>query len=61
MMKLIIKLLLIAALAINASAIYPTDHWEFSKKLTTENFTPSIEDAIAEGKTVFVRWIASEG
>jgi len=60
-MNLIIKLLLIAALAINASAIYPSDHWDYSKKLTTENFTPSIEAAIGEDKTVFVRWIASEG
>jgi len=61
MMKLIIKLLLIAALASVASAIYPSDHWKYAKKLTTENFAPSIETAIAEDKTVFVRWIASEG
>jgi len=42
-------------------AIYPDDHWKYCTKLTEDTFTPSIEDEIAKDKTVFVRWIASEG
>jgi hypothetical protein len=44
-----------------SAAIYPTDHWSYSKKLTTANFESEIQAAVDGGKTMFVRMIASEG
>jgi hypothetical protein len=43
------------------SAIYPADHWKYSKELTTDNFDSHVQSVIDSGKTLFVRWIASEG
>jgi len=43
-----------------AGTIYPDDHWSFSTKLTTSNYADSIQSEIDNGKTVFVRFIASE-
>lgn len=43
------------------TAIYPDDHFSFSKKLTTSNFDNEIKEAVDSGKTMFVRWIASAG
>ena len=42
------------------TAIYPDDHWNYSTKLTTGNYADSIQNEIDNGKTVFVRFIASE-
>lgn len=42
-------------------AIYPSDHWKYSTKLTTNSFDDFIKNGVDSGKTVFVRWIASEG
>ena len=44
-----------------AAGIYPEDHWSHATKLTTENADDFIKNGIDAGKTVFVRWIASEG
>ena len=44
-----------------ANAIYPDDHWDYSKELTTENFDSFVESEIESGRTLFVRWIASPG
>jgi len=44
-----------------AQAIYPDDHWSFSQKLTVDNFKDTVQGEIDAGKTLFVRWIASEG
>lgn len=60
-MKRLLKLVLVTALASLVNAIYPTDHWTYSTKLTTENYATKIQTEIDMGKTVFVRWIASEG
>ena len=49
------------AMAVTVQAIYPDDHWNYSTKLTTSNYQDKIESEISAGKTVFVRWIASEG
>ena len=54
-------LLVIAALLLQAFAIYPEDHWQYSTELSTDNFDGFIKDNVDAGKTVFVRWIASEG
>jgi len=45
----------------SASSFYPVDHWTYVKKLTTDNFDEEIKTAVDSGKTMFVRWIASEG
>jgi hypothetical protein len=44
-----------------ASAIYRDDHWSHSTALTDENFDSFISEHVANGKTVIVRTIASEG
>lgn len=41
--------------------IYPTGHFTRSTGLTTETFEPWIQEQVDNGKTAFVRWIASEG
>ena len=59
-----ILLFLLFALSLvhqQVTAIYPEDHFSFSKKLTTSNFEDEIKEAVDSGKTMFVRWIASAG
>jgi len=43
------------------AAIYPDDHWDYSTKLTDDNFDETIQQNIDAGKTFFIRWIASAG
>jgi len=50
-----------SAAVVSAAGIYPSDHWSFSTKLTTDNYAETIQSEIDNGKTVFVRFIASEG
>lgn len=52
--------LLTAALMVQAG-IYPDKHWSFSTELTKDNHKEVIKDTISTGKTLFVRFIASEG
>ena len=49
------------AVALVAAGIYPDDHWSYSTKLSVANFDENIKEAVDAGKTMFVRWIASEG
>jgi len=42
-------------------AIYPDDHWNYSKKLTADTFDDIVKEEINAGRTLFVRWIASPG
>jgi len=51
----------ILLLAVSALAIYPSDHWSYSTKLTEDNYEQFLSDNIAAGKTVLVRTIASAG
>jgi len=54
----------LAALSLVASVqggIYPDGHWDHATKLTTENADSFVKENVDAGKTVFVRWIASEG
>jgi len=53
--------LLVAFVATAAAGIYPDDHWSYATELTTDNADGFIKENIDAGKTVFVRWIASEG
>jgi len=50
-----------ALVAVAAAGIYPDDHWDYSTELTTSNADDFIKTNVDAGKTVFVRWIASEG
>lgn len=56
-----LSLLFGAVLASTANAIYPDDHWTYSTELTTDNVDGFVKENVDAGKTVFVRWIASEG
>ena len=40
---------------------FADDHWEFSKKLTVDNYKEFIQSEIDAGRTLFVRWIAYSG
>jgi hypothetical protein len=44
-----------------AFGIYGPNHWSHSKELTNDNFDSFISTNLDEGKTVMVRFIASEG
>jgi hypothetical protein len=53
---------LVAFVAVAANAgIYPDDHWKYCTELTPDNGDSFIKENVDAGKTVFVRWIASEG
>jgi len=49
------------AMKIIGADIYPDDHWKYSEKLTTSNFDEVVKSNVDNGKTLFVRWIASSG
>jgi len=60
-MKAFAFLLLAALAAVAVEAIYPSDHWSYSAKLTEGNFEKTVQAEIDAGRTFFVRWIASAG
>jgi len=43
------------------AGIYPDDHWSFATSLDEKNADEFVKSNVDAGKTVFVRWIASEG
>ena len=43
------------------AGIYPEGHFDRVVKLTTSNFEETVTTTVDSGKTLFVRWIASEG
>jgi hypothetical protein len=57
--RFVLSVVLIAAPAL--AGIYPDDHWNYSTELTKSNYAEKIQTSIDAGKTVFVRFIASEG
>jgi hypothetical protein len=44
-----------------SAGIYPDTHWDYATQMTKDNHKGVITDAINAGKTLFVRFIASEG
>jgi len=44
-----------------SAGIYPDGHFDRSTELTTENADAFVKENVDKGKTVFIRWIASEG
>jgi len=43
------------------AGIYPDGHWDRSTELSTGNVDEFVKTNVDAGKTVFIRWIASEG
>jgi hypothetical protein len=54
---------LVGALLAGAAnaGIYPDDHWTHATELTAANCDEFVKTNVDAGKTVFIRWIASEG
>jgi len=46
--------------AVGAS-IYPDGHFDYVTKMTEDIFETEVKKEVDAGKTLFVRWIASEG
>lgn len=56
-----LALAVMLAAASPALGIYPDDHWDYSTKLTMDNYKDVIQSTIDDGKTLMVRFIASPG
>jgi len=57
-----LRVALTFALATSVRAgIYPDGHWDTCTKITTSNADEFVKTNVDAGKTVFIRWIASEG
>lgn len=55
-------LLLAAAGVAAADDIYPSDHWQYATKMSSEaQFEEFVKTNVDSGKAVFARWIASSG
>jgi len=57
----LLRLSVALLLVVSAAGIYSEDHWKYSTKLTSDNYVDTIQSEIDNGKTVFVRFIASSG
>ena len=57
----LVGMALLALTATVLAGIYPSGHFDTAKKLTTTNFDDHVKEQVDAGKTLFVRWIASEG
>ena len=58
---MLLRSIAISLLIWSVGAIYESDHWTYSTMLTNDNYESFVQDGIEAGKTVFVRFIASEG
>jgi hypothetical protein len=56
-----LSILVGALLAGAANAIYPDGHWDHATELTASTADEFVKKNVDAGKTVFIRWIASEG
>ena len=62
MMKRFLSVLPIFAIFIAVvKGIYPNDHFKYSTKLTEENVDFFVKSNVDNGKTIFIRTIASPG
>ena len=48
-------------LGLTRGSIYPTGHFEYVSKVTTDNADDFVKKHVDAGKTIFIRTIASEG
>jgi len=53
--------LLTAVAGVAQAGIYPDNHWDFSTELTADTADAFVKENVDAGKTVMIRWIASEG
>jgi len=51
----------LATLAVAQAGIHPDGHFDRCTALTPENADDFVKENVDAGKTVIVRWIASEG
>jgi len=58
-LSVVASVLVLGTLA--SAGIYPDNHWEHATELSTANADSFVKDNVDAGKTVFIRWIASEG
>lgn len=57
-----VRLLTVGLLATLCDAgIYPDGHFDIAHKMTESTFEDTVKKEVDAGKTLFVRWIASEG
>jgi len=49
------------ATALASAGLYPEGHWDRATELSAANADDFVKSNVDAGKTVFVRWIASEG
>lgn len=54
-------MLVLTTAALVHGGIYSDGHWDRCKELTPENADDFVKENVDGGKTVFIRWIASEG
>jgi len=54
-------LIALAASTLAQAGIYPDGHWDRATKITVDNADEFVKTGVDAGKTVFIRWIASEG
>ena len=53
--------LAISGIVSAGASIFPGDHWNYVSALEKENADQLVKEAVDAGKTMFIRWIASEG
>jgi len=51
----------LAVVGVAQGGIYPDKHWDYATELTPDNADEFVKTNVDAGKTVFIRWIASEG
>jgi len=59
-LSLFSRVLATVAVVVQAG-IHPEGHWDRCTALTPENADDFVKESVDAGKTVIVRWIASEG
>jgi len=50
-----------AVVAGTANSLFAEDHWTYSTDLTADTADEFVKSNVDAGKTVFIKWIASEG
>lgn len=56
-----LSVLALALIGFASGGIYPDGHFDYVTKMTVSNHKDFIKQEVDAGKTLFVRWIASEG
>lgn len=54
-------LVAVSTFSLAHGGIYPDGHFDRATELTADNADAFVKENVDAGKTVFIRWIASEG